>query len=113
MLENQSRQEEIVDVKRIVNMTSEKNRDNENGDNTFKLPSLLPSHHDAKRTISNKGTKTNNIATIMFTRLDAESNSKRLELAYNKGILTDFEYQVSILLIHILYYLKFNTQNSN
>ena len=97
MLENQSRQQENVNVKRLINMTSEKQRDNENGDKTFKLPSLLPSHHDAKRTTSSKGTKNNNSATIMFTRLDAESNSKRLELAYNKGILTDLEYQVLIL----------------
>ena len=107
ILENQnSRPEENVDINRLDPASSSNvKRDTEKGENGFKLPSLLPSHHhDNKRTTSGKvpsyakstNNNNNNSATIMFTRLDAESNSKRLELAYNKGILTDYEYQVSV-----------------
>ena len=38
--------------------------------------------------------------SIMFTKLDAERNAKRLKKAINKGMVSEQEYQVSCLFAH-------------
>jgi hypothetical protein len=58
---------------------------------TMKAPIQLPS-------LNNHLNRLNEPTSIMFTRMDADRNGKRLKRAINRGLLTDQAYEVSCLL---------------